>query len=663
VEIKIPQFNGKAKIVTIALDKESIGAASTDLIVRDDIIIKPSYPRFALTGDKIKIPLRIFNTTDQATEVTLSVQTSKQVALSDLPENIQLTAKGSKLFEATLYANGIGKGEINITATKQKQFLHTLELPVYSPDSLQTKVYRGESSKKVILKIPNNYFSQQGTKVKISLSKNYLAQLRNTLDDLVNYPYGCSEQTASRLLALLYFNALTSHEESAYVKELRKDRELFIREGISKLATMQLENGDFAYWESYGEVNPYASIYASDVLLSLQKADFKIPQPTLDAILDALREIVQRGRSYQHTAYGKFERLYAAYLLSRENQLSDTAINTLYDNRFYDENDIVSLYMMAIILKNAGLSTPLKAIEQKINRFNYAKLSDRQLLGGNFYSKTRDLSFSLYLHLQLFGKDKAAYALLQKLASHFNKLDTTQEKAFALRAVAEYYQNTHADEKIDAILTYNKQSIEITKATTLLDTLEDTTVTIDPKGKLINYAVEVSGYLPLPVNAHENKKQKHFSVQSAFVTRANKPTDLSHLQVGDLLYQKITLTNREKLENIVTVGRIPACFEIANERLSKEKRTNKVEDSKNFKPSYQDIRDDRVLTFLNLPEPKRIYRKNSKHYTLKPTVTIFYTPLRVTAKGECQMPATFADAMYDSRIYDYSKVADHLQIK
>jgi len=626
--------------------------------------IKPSYPRFALTGDKIQVPLRIFNTTDQAIEAILSVQTSEQISLTDLPKSIQLPAKGSRVFETTLLANGIGKGEINITAaSKQKQFLHTLELPVYSPDSLQTKVYKGESSKKVILKIPNDYFSQQGTKVKISLSKNYLAQLRNTLDNLVNYPYGCSEQTASRLLALLYFDALTSHEESAYVKELRKDRKRFIREGISKLATMQLENGDFAYWDSYGEVNPYASLYASDVLLSLQKSGFKVPQPTIDGIFDALREILQRGRSYQHAAYGKFERLYAAYLLSRKNQLSDTAINTLYDNHFYDKNNIISLYMMAIILKNAGLSTPQKAIAQKINRFDYGNLSDQQLLGGNFYSKTRDLSFALYLHLHLFGKDKQAYTLMEKIASRFDKLDTTQEKAFTLRAVAEYYQGNKTDNKIDTILTYNNQNREITKATTLMDTLKDATISINPKGKLINYAVEVSGYLPLPVNIYENKQQKHFSIQSTFVNRANKPTDLNQLHVGDLIYQKITLTNREELENIVVVERIPACFEIANERLSKEKRPNGVQDSKNFKPSYQDIRDDRVLTFLNLAEPERIYRKNSKHYTIKPNVTTFYTPLRITAKGECQIPATFAEAMYDSRIYDYSKIVDAIEVK
>jgi uncharacterized protein YfaS (alpha-2-macroglobulin family) len=663
IQIPIPQFNGKAKIVAIALDHDSIGAASADLIVRDDIIIKPSFPRFALTHDKITVPVRIFNTTQHAIDASLKTKSSEEITFEGLPVSIHLPPKSTKLLHATLSVNNIGKGEINITATNNTQhFLHTTQLPLYSANSLQTKVYRGESSQKVNLKIPSSYFSQEGTKIKIALSKSYLAQLRGTLDDLVSYPYGCSEQSASRLLALYYFDKFTASENSNYVKNLRKDRERFLHEGIAKLAAMQLENGDFAYWEGYGEVNPYASIYASDVLLSLANGGLEVPKTTHQGIENALFEIVQRGRSYPRNSYTKFERLYAGYLLSRQNLLTDTMRNTLYDNHFYDEKSLVSLYMMAIILKDAKLDAALKKLIEKIHRFDYASLSDKRLLGGNFYTKNRELAFALYLHLQLFGKDKTAYTLLEKVAANFDTLYSTQEKAFALRAIGEYYQNAD-DDKIDALLTYNKQKRTLTKPTTIFDNLENPDITIDPRGKRLNYVIEVSGYLPLKVNKEEKKSKKRFAIQSEFVNQNNQKADLNQLHVGDMLYAKTTLTNRDKLENIVTVLRIPACFEIANERLFQTKRPNKLQDSKNFQPAYQDIRDDRVLTFLDLNEQTKIYHKKSKRYTLKPNVTIFYTPLRVIAKGECQLPPTFAEAMYDGRIYDYSKIAEYVGVK
>jgi len=135
------------------------------------------------------------------------------------------------------------------------------------------------------------------------------------------------------------------------------------------------------------------------------------------------------------------------------------------------------------------------------------------------------------------------------------------------------------------------------------------------------------------------------------------------LKVGDLLYEKVTLTNMDKLDNIVVVQRIPACFEIKNERLDQTVRPKAVQNSQNFNPAYQDIRDDRLLTFIDLPEGTRFNNKNRKLTQKAPNITTFYTPIRVTAKGTCQMPSTFCEAMYDSRIYDYSKLAESVKVE
>jgi len=50
-EMDVPDFNGKARISVVALDNRSIGAKSDELLVKDDIILKPSIPLFLLKGD------------------------------------------------------------------------------------------------------------------------------------------------------------------------------------------------------------------------------------------------------------------------------------------------------------------------------------------------------------------------------------------------------------------------------------------------------------------------------------------------------------------------------------------------------------------------------------------------------------------------------------
>ena len=641
VDLKIPAFNGSAKIVAIAIDKDNIGASWRDLIVRDDVILKPTYPRFALVGDKLKVPVRFFNTTSKDIEAFLDFNSSSQLILKNLPQNIKIPANSSKVFEVDLYAKSLGKGELKINAkVDNKIFYHSIELPIYSANSLQTKVFRGEISKKTTIKIPKEYFSKEGTKVKINLSKTYKAQLKGSLDYLIGYPYGCSEQTSSRLLALLYLNSFVKNDNSLYSKNLLKDREMFINEGIAKLANLQYDNGDFAYWEPYGEVNPYASVYASDILLSLKNGGFNVPSHVIDNIYNALMDIAQHGRD----RYSYFDRLYASFLLSSENKIDQSIINSMYDNAFYKDGGIVGLYMMAYILKNANLNSAFEDISKKIQNFDYSRMKDKNLLGGNFYSKSRNLSFALFIHLKTFGKDKIAFNLLEKVAKNFKYLYSTQDKAFALRAIGEYYKDNQ-DDKIDLKLTLNSNTQEITKESTIYEKLISDTIVIDPKGKMLNYTIEASGYLPLKTDATNRSFNKVINIKSRFVDENGR--DINSFKLGDMIYAKILLKNRDKLENIAIVQRTPSCFEIVNERLFSSTRPTTVQNSKNFYPSYQDIRDDRVLTFINLA-------KNS--------LTTFFVPLRVTTKGECQIPASFCEAMYDSRIYDYSKEASSLVV-
>ncbi len=641
VDLKIPAFNGSAKIVAISIDKDNIGASWRDLIVRDDVIVKPTYPRFALVGDKLKVPVRVFNTTSKEFEVALDFNSSDQLSLENLPQNIKVSANSSKVFEVDLYAQNLGKAEVRINAKVcDKIFYHSIELPIYSANSLQTKVFRGETSKRTTIKIPKEYFSKEGTKVKINLSKTYKAQLKGSIDDLISYPYGCAEQTSSKLLALLYLNSFVKNDNSLYSKNLLKDREMFINEGIIKLANLQYDNGDFAYWETYGEVNPYASVYASDILLSLKDSGFGVPSHVIDNIYNALSDIAQHGRD----RYSYFDRLYASFLLSSHNKIDQSIINSMYDNSFYKDSDIVGLYMMAYILKNANLDSAFKNIANKIKNFDYLSMKNRNQLGGNFYSKSRNLSFSLFIHLKTFGKDKMAFDLLEKVAKNFKHLYSTQDKAFALRAIGEYYRDNQ-DDKIDLKLTLNSDAKKITKESTIYEKLISDTIVIDPQGKTLNYTVEVSGYLPLKTDTKNKLFNKRINIQSTFVGESGKKININNFKLGDMIYSKILLKNRDKLENIAVVQRVPSCFEIINERLFSSSRSSNVQNSKNFNPSYQDIRDDRVLTFINLS-------KNS--------LTTFFIPVRITTKGECQIPAVFGEAMYDSRIYDYSENANSL---
>ncbi|MEA3521733.1 MAG: alpha-2-macroglobulin family protein, partial [Campylobacterota bacterium] len=647
VKIPVPAFNGQAKIVVVSLGKESIGALSTDLIVRDDIIIKPTYPRFSLIGDTLNIPVRIFNTTADEINASLRAQSSEQLSVKGLAQTISLAAKSSQLYKMQVHAKAFGKGEIKITASDvNSSYFDKVELPVVYAYPLQTHVLRGELNSSKEFKIPEKYLSKDTpAEITMSVSNNFLSQLKGSVNYLVDYPYGCAEQTSSKLFAMLYLEDFLEGDSSDESKNLLRDRDYFIKAGIEKLANIQGHGGEFSYWNRGGYVNPYASIYASDMLLHVKEFGYSVPDALLRNTFNALQSMAQGRGKYKYGNISNFERMYASYLLSKSKKLDISLVNTLYDKNLYKQN-LLSHYMMAVILKNARMNKEMIQILTTIESYDLSKISDIRTLGHDFYSRLRNLSFALYLHVENFKKNYVSQALLEATQKAATSLYSTQEKAMLMRALATYYKG-ETDNAMDVTLDINNKKESYKESFNLERELDKATIILDSK-RLINYNIEVSQYLPREVK-HDDilGNTKALNIRRSYVNEKGQTVDLKDITLGDLIYSKVEVQSPQKLENIVISDRIPSCFEIINERVQAHKRIQEVKNSASFRADYQDIRDDRILTFLSLGGDAMTY----------------FTPLRVTTAGECKLPAIVGEAMYDSRVSDYDKEVERIYVK
>ncbi len=647
VKLPIPAFNGQAKIVVLSLSHDSIGALSTDLIVRDDIIIKPTYPRFSLVGDTLSIPVRIFNTTSEEINARLSAQTSQELRLKELPKKITIAPKSSKLYTVQLHALAFGKGEVKITAeTSNASYFHKVELPVIYADALQTYIQRGELKTSKSFEIPRQYLTKQTpANITVDISNNFLSQLKGDVNYLVGYPYGCAEQISSKLFAMLYIEDFLEDKSSDESKNILKDRESFIQSGIEKLANMQQQSGEFSYWNRGGYVNAYSSIYASDLILHVKEAGYSVSDTLIANTFKGLQRMAQGGGHYKYGNVSNFERMYASYLLSQSKKLDISLINTLYDKKIYLQH-LASHYMMAAILKNAKMYKEMSQILDIIESYDLSKIHDRKVLGYDFYSRSRELALSLYLHVKNFEKNPTSQALLEATQKTASSLYSSQEKAMVMRALATYYKG-ETDNTVDVTLKIDGVKEHYKKSFHLESQLYKPTLAVDSKN-LINYNIEVSQYLPREVKHHSVlKNTKTLNIRRSYVNDKGAKVDLNNLALGDLIYSKVEIQSPEKLENIVISDRISSCFEIINERVHAHRRTQKVRNSSSFRADYQDIRDDRILSFLSLSGNAMTY----------------FTPLRVTTAGECKLPAITTEAMYDSRISDYDKEVDSFFVK
>ncbi len=632
--LKVPSsYNGSATIVAIEIAKKKIGASSQKLVVKDDIIIKPIYPRYANVGDKWNIPIRVFNTTDKHLHLNLKT-ISKHVDVSGFKKDISLKPHSSKLLNAFLHVKTFGKGEVKIVAkTKDKTFLNQVEFPIIFAYPLSTYNKQGESKTTFTIKAPDIYMQGLTPTFRLSISGDVLAKLRSQNGYLVSYPYGCAEQTSSKMLALLNLPNFLNTQNKEELKAKLNDRKRFIKSGIDKLANLQKRDGSFGYWDINGYVNTYASIYASDVLYELKNNKIKIPTHVLEGMKKSLKNF-----STLQDSENRYNRVYASYLLALQGCVDASNVNYMYDKKLYQVN-LPSLYMMAYILERARMDSEKNAVLKLAYNYDFSKYDRKKRdHSGYFYSFYKDIAHALYLHVKHFKKNKASSKLYDMLKSDFKKLYSTQDKAFAIRAISEYFKG-YKKGKNEFVITGAGVDELYDYEANLQGKYKKNLIKITPKQNWVNYDFSVMQYLPKPIK-HESlkKSKKDLSIYRTFVDEKGKKVDLSHLKLGDLIYSKVSILSKKSIQNVVVNEQVPSCFEIVNERLNKTNRPKHLQNSKNFRPDFVDIRDDKALTFLSLNKNKTVS---------------FFTPLRVTTKGECLLPAVFSEAMYDERISDY----------
>jgi len=642
LDIDIPEFNGQATVLAIAMSEDSIGVNAKDIVIKDDIMIKPSYPLYGRVGDNINVPVRLFNTTNIAKTLSLTSNYTDNLALELNQTKVTIPAKSSQVITMNLKPHKVGKGAIQLEATDKNQtVVKSVELPLHSPYALSTKSFKGISNQTETFTVPKAY---EGAKAYINLSDNLIGALRNDLQYLISYPYGCAEQTASKLSAI--------HFAKPFLKEdkLLQNAKHFTLQGIKKLDNMQNYYGEFFYWESGSEISPYASLYTAQTLLELGE----LREGLEKKILKMLKSVATQNGNYQGS-YSKFHQLYAAYILAENNKLSKSTANMLYENKVYKGHFLATFYMSAILKsmkEDAKADKLYHDNNYALEKYAYKTYGN---ITGNFESNVRDMLLHFIIKTKYFDKNQEDLNVIQREISN---LYSTQEKAIALKAISTYLGQPK-DAKVDTSLTINGKTSHYKKPTLIeIDTVTNGKIQLKPNSGSMSYTIELVKNLAKTLK-NELSTQKAMSIKQEFIDANGMPVDLKTLRQGDKFFSQTTIVNYGKVNHVVVNQKVPSCLSIVNHKIQNQKARFK---NKNIDLEHKEIQDDRVLHFINLRD-KKVYNKGLKKDISVENRGILYTELLASSVGECQLPATIAEAMYDPKINDYAKVAKKIVVK
>lgn len=452
---------------------------------------------------------------------------------------------------------------------------------------------------------------------------------------LIKYPYGCLEQTTSKVFPLLYFSDIAKTVDPELALDENVDH--FLTQGIAKLEGMLTSQNHFSYWPGGHYINHWSSVYASHFLIEARKAGYEISDRVYDALIDGLKQQAKEisGTFKQVNNTNRFiaqRAVYACYVLAAAGHPEKGVMHYIKNNLLSGLSEYSQFQLAGAFALSGELETALSMLPASVS----VQTNGSRDTGRNFDSPVRAQAIMLDVLSEVNENHPSIPRLVSNLsnaASKRNRWGTTQENAYAFLALGKIMKKQMDGEYIGNV-TLNGEHLAEFDSTTPSFRLDDA----DWDGAHVKIAIEGTGNCYYYWSAFGIKRDSHIEeydrdieVRRRYLNQEGIPYE-NEFQHGDMIIAEVTVKAlTSNLENVVVVDMLPAGFEIENARLASRAGIPWLK-QQDFNPDYVDIRDDRLIFFGTFPRQ----RQRKFHYAL-----------RAVTRGNFTLPPVTAEAMYD----------------
>ena len=645
IEFLVPEFTGQLRIVAVACNKNATGSKADFLFVRRPYMLQTSMPRFLLPGDTTRCRAVLYNTTSETVHAEVRWRAGGTLVAGEGMKKLSVAANGeADLLAEIRAADKIGQGFIewkadilDATSKTIERLAESAPVPVTEPSGFQSrhevKIIRpGET-----LVCGNTVFMDDDlAEIEVILGAHPSLMLQKALRYVVSYPYGCVEQTTSRLLPL-YLLRKTDFMIQLSLKD-PKELDDYIRGGIDRLFSMQTASGGLGYWPGSNDPYRYGSIYALHCLTVIRNGrEFEIPEDNFSILQDYVRKIALSGDD--KNPMDLYERAYAVYVLSLAGDKRAISQIERFDN--------IEMPQSARFLLAAALARNTKDTD-RVKLYLSSAPSKPYLvreLGGSLNSDIRNFAVELLSLSEMGGKSEDIRARADKLIEYLQneRYGTTQEYAFVLASLCDYFDKLSANigEAAAAITgPEGEASIQGRELFRKSHTGPGGTYTIKNTGKTELYVNVTSKGVPKTPPTEEVREG--VAIRRHFLTNRGVPYNSNTFRHGESYVVDVEIHCERKVENLIVVDLLPAGFEVENPRLNVNAQGGIRLPYGVTAPNYLEIRDERlVLAFDRLERCSADNPRYNYH---------FYYVVNAVTPGEFQHPAVEAECMYDGRI-------------
>ena len=636
-KLEMPKYVGSVRAMVIAGNDGAYGSADKTVPVRNPLMILATLPRVLGPDEEVKLPVTVFAMDKKVKDVKLKVETNELFTVkgSDV-KSIHFDRTGDQLVGFDLkVANKVGVGKVTVTATGGgEKASYDFELNVRNPNPpvteiVETVVNPGES-KTIGYKPAGMAGTNEGM---LEVSDIPPIDFGRRLKYLLQYPYGCAEQTTSAAFPQLYISDLIKTDQR--VKEYTTKN---VKEAIRALGFMQLGNGGLKYWPNALSANDWLTSYVGHFMLEAEIKGYSLPPGFKESWIGYQRKAARSWQYHSEKYPGyyrgyEYAQAYRLYTLALAGSPEMGAMNRLKEKGRYLETKwrLAAAYALAGQTEVAkSIAKGLSVDVEKYNLRNYV-----------FGSVLRDEAMILETMTLLDQKDEAA-GLVARIAKKLSSQSwySTQTTAFCLCAIGKYAgKNKIVGDELnfkykigEGSKTEVRTQLPISQFDLNIVKKDSGSVYIENKGESIIFTRLVLQGTPA---AGEEKPAGNFlKIDVKYTDLKGNSIDVSKIEQGTDFLAVVSVYNPGTfgwLQNMALKQIFPSGWEIINTRLAGYTSVHHAD-----YPTYQDIRDDRVYTFFD------IGRNDKKNFIIT---------LNASYLGKFYLPAVTCEAMYDNQIF------------
>jgi uncharacterized protein YfaS (alpha-2-macroglobulin family) len=279
IPLDLPDFNGQVRLMAVGWQGNRIGAANSDMIVRDALVAEPLLPRFLAPGDQARMAVLMNNLDLPAGDATVKITVDGPIAVVGASTLGAPLAVGQQVVAATvLRATGAGRGVIHLDVSGPDNFHIQREAAILvRPSRSAVTTTAGAElppGATAALTFQTDAYFPGTWRAAATFGAPVRYDVTALVDALADYPLSCLEQATSRGLPLTMLPSQPGDGRAASLGT-----------AVGVVLDRQRYDGGFGLWSAGGEAEPWLSAYATEFLVRAQRAGALVPeQPLRDAL-------------------------------------------------------------------------------------------------------------------------------------------------------------------------------------------------------------------------------------------------------------------------------------------------------------------------------------------------------------------------------------------